>query len=328
LIVQGETEENVRICCQYAANLIDHNLPVVFDVKHLSLLLGMSEDKLVGYIWGDESKLYSIREIPKKNGSKRKLTIPCITLKYIQRWILDNILCGMHVSENSTGFTFGRSILTNARMHLGAEVVINLDIRDFFPSVSVQQVYRLFRYYGYTREISYVFAKLCTYQQQLPQGSPTSPCLSNLACLKLDKRLSALAHSYNAVYSRYADDITFSGRGRLEKLLPIVNQILNEEGFYQNDGKLRILRKGQRQEITGLTINEQRVCVPKAYKRKLKQEIYFCQKYGYEEHQKYIGDYHRYYKEHLYGKAYFVYMIEPEVGKKLLLELEKINWEV
>ena len=328
LLSKHKSDNEVQACMDYAQNLLSHNMPVIFDANHLALLLGMESKVLHAYIWGKENQLYHRVEMPKKQGGTRSLNVPCFTLKIIQRWILDNVLYRMHVSDQAMGFCVGKSIVTNAQSHVGSTVILNMDIKDFFPSITQSNVYSLFRYYGYTKEISFLLAKLCCCNGQLPQGSPASPVISNIMCLKLDKRLSSLARSIHAVYTRYADDITFSGQGNLEKYIGVISQILADEGFTANTKKTRVLRKHQKQEITGLTINENRVCVPKDYKRKLMQEIYYCQKYGYEDHQRHIGDQHRFYKEHLYGKAYYIYMVEPDLGKKLLAELGKINWEV
>ena len=175
--------------------------------------------------------------------------------------------------------------------------------------------------------MSYLFTRLCTYKDALPQGSPTSPYLSNLVCFKLDIRLSMLAQKYCAKYTRYADDMTFSGLKSIHKLIPIVIEILSDEGFEINSKKTRFTDKTQRQEITGLNINSGEVNVPRSYIRKFEQEIYYCIKYGAQNHQKHIGDHHRFYRDHMYGKAYYIHMIEPLLGKKLVNKLDKVNWE-
>ena len=104
-------------------------------------------------------------------------------LKYIQRWILDNILSKIKVSEFATGFCANCSIVDNAKYHINKECVINIDIKDFFPSISFERIFRVFAYYGYTKEVSFFLAKLCTYEDELPQGSPASPMLSNIVNL-------------------------------------------------------------------------------------------------------------------------------------------------
>ena len=142
----------------------------------------------------------------------------------------------------------------------------------------------------------------------------------------MDKRIQLLCKAYSANYSRYADDITISGSGNLEKIKNLVIGIIRDEGFEINSRKTRILYPHQRQEITGLVVNNGIIKVPKEYKRELRKEIYFCKKYGPTSHQEHIGDEHSFLKEHLYGKAYYIKMIEPTVGEELLSELDEIDW--
>ena len=135
LYIEGYDQEYTLACIKYAQNLVNHNFPVVFDFHHLSLLLGMSWESLSCYVFGDIDKVYSTRTIPKRSGGERTLSIPCATLKYIQRWILDNILYIMIVSQYSMAFEKNRSILINAQVHIGSEAILNMDIKDFFPSI-------------------------------------------------------------------------------------------------------------------------------------------------------------------------------------------------
>ena len=114
------------------------------------------------------------------------------------------------------------------------ECLITIDIKDFFPSIRFKTVYRIFSYFGYTNDMAYVFAKLCTKEELLPQGSPTSPYISNIVCLKLDKRLLKLTQSLNADYTRYADDMTISGYKNIDKYIDLIEKIINDEGFQLN----------------------------------------------------------------------------------------------
>lgn len=327
LIQNNKDDRYIIACCNYAAKLIDANLPVIFDNTHLSLLIGITPFNLGKLLYSIDDYCYKEIKIPKKSGGKRTLHIPSVELKYIQRWILDNILYNCHISNCANGFAKNKSILTNAKQHLHSECIINIDLKDFFPSVKFEEVFRIFKYYGYTKELSYTFAKLCTYQGILPQGSPASPALTNIICLKLDKRLLGLAQKYNATYSRYADDITFSGNRSITHLLPIATEIIQNEGFMLNQKKTRISYNHQKQEVTGLIVNGDTVHISKQYKRKLRQEIYYCMKYGVKNHQEKINDNHAFYKEHLYGQAYFIHMIEPDLGEKYLSMLDNIAWE-
>lgn len=319
-------QKYARICVSYAKRLLDSSLPVIFDIDHLCLLIGIKKADLTKFIYADHC-FYTQFQIPKKSGGKRELDVPSADLKYIQRWILDNILSNMHVSEFATGFYDNRSILDNAKRHTGQSYVINMDLKDFFPSISFNKVFMIFKYYGYTKEVSFVLSKLCTFNYHLPQGSPASPYLSNISCLKLDARLSALAQLYHANYSRYADDITFSGTDEIVGIINLSKKIINEEGFIVNDKKTRIAYSHQKQEVTGLIVNNDTVRVDKRYKRKLYQELYYCEKYGVADHMQRINCNKAFFKEHLYGKAYFVNMVEPDEGKKLFEILERIQWD-
>lgn len=313
-------------CIKYAERLIDNALPVIFDLNHLANLLGV-DLKFLTSIMFSEQCYYKEHYIPKKNGNLRALHIPSVTLKYIQRWILDNILSNIKISEYATGFCLEKSILTNAIPHVNKNCVINMDIKDFFPSITIDTIFRIFFYYGYTHEVSFSLAKLCTYEEVLPQGSPTSPYLSNIACLKLDKRLSNLAKKYDASYTRYADDITISGNFGISSCIPIVRLILNEEGFKANESKTRISYKYQRQEVTGLVVNDNKIRINKKYKKAIMQQIYYCLKFGVKSHLNKISNDKFFFKEHIYGKAFFICMVEPEEGRKILNLLDKITWD-
>lgn len=323
----GKSEKYAIVCCNYASNLLNSNLPVLFDNSHLALALGITPFDFGKLLYSIDDYCYHEIKIPKKNGGVRTLDIPSMDLKYIQRWILDNILNKLHVSDYANGFVKNRSILTNAQNHIHSECVVNIDLKDFFPTVKFEQVFRIFKYYGYTKEVSYTLSKLCTYRGILPQGSPASPAITNIICLKLDKRLSALARKYEATFSRYADDITFSGKKAIVHLLPYAINIICDEGFAVNLDKTHTSFQHQRQEVTGLIVNGDKVHVSQKFKKRLRQEIYYCKKYGVQSHLKHINDRHSFYKEHMYGQAYFINMVEPSLGQELLRLLDSISWE-
>lgn len=326
LIQENYEKEYISKCKEYAERLLTNGLPVIFDIVHLSKLIGTSVEFINKLVFSPYL-FYKEVHIPKKSGGTRILNIPSLELKYIQRWILDNILSKIGVSEYAIGFCKDCSIIDNAKFHLNKQCVINIDIQDFFPSISFDRVFKVFAYYGYTKEVSFFLAKLCTYEDKLPQGSPASPMLSNIVNLKLDKRLSALAKTYEASYSRYADDITFSGNSGIKNIIKLAISVLNEEGYEINQRKTRIAYGHQRQEVTGIIVNGEKLSVNKKYKRKLNQEIYYCLKFGVKHHMEQTNNTKAFYKEHLYGKAYFVYMVEPEIGKIMLKKLDGIQWD-
>ena len=322
----GYNTQYVEKCIEYAQRLLINKMPVIFDTKHLALLIGINIQDLTKMVFCEEL-FYSKTHIPKKSGGTRELDIPSYDMKYIQRWILNNILYHVNVSESAVGFCCNKSIVDNAKKHLNQYCIVNMDIQDFFPSISFERVYRIFSYYGYTNEVSFILAKLCTFQNRLPQGSPASPYISNIVCLKLDARLSALAQKYESNYSRYADDLSFSGGNDIKSIIKPVSKILDDEGFRVNDNKTRIAYPYQRQEVTGLLVNGDTVRVSKKYKKDLFQELYYCLKFGVQSHMEKTGCDKTFFKEHIYGKIYFVNMVEPSTAQKMFEIASKIQWD-
>ncbi len=322
---QGYGEYYLTKCIRYATRLLDNSLPVIFDIKHLALLIGIAASDLTRMIFSEE-RFYSQAKIPKKNGGYRELNIPSVELKYIQRWILDHILSNIKISDYATGFCTNKSILDNARVHLNKHCIVNLDIKDFFPSITFERVYRIFSYYGYTNEVSFALAKLCTFRGKLPQGSPASPCISNICCLRLDVRLNAVACKYEATYSRYADDITFSGNNDIKTIVSVASQIIADEQYSVNKKKIRIAYPHQRQEVTGLLVNGSQVRIPKSYKRSLYQQLFYCSKFGVQSHLEKINCNKAFFKEHIYGKIYFVNLVEPREARKMFSLANEIDW--
>lgn len=316
----------VRLCMEYAERLVENRIPVIFDKSHLAQLFGMELRelaKLTRHIKGQ----YHERVVPKKNGGKRILLVPSQRLKEIQQWILEEILYQIPISPFSKGFVRGVSILDNARIHESQECIMHMDIQDFFSSISFERVFRIFYYHGYTREVSYYLARLCTDGHVLPQGAPTSPYLANIVCIRLDKRLSSLASKHSASYSRYADDIAISGGNEITKLATLVKLIIDDEGFATNDKKYRVQFRHQRQKVTGLIVNT-KARVPREIERYLRQQIYYCNQYGVFEHLKKTRNLNRSgFKEHLYGLASFIKMVDNEKGLTYFDKLNEILWD-
>ena len=319
-------EDYIKLCSDYAQNLLNNHMPVIFDFKHLSLLLGLESAALAFYMFADEDFFYKETAIPKRNGGIRIIDIPSERLKSIQKWILNKILYNIDIHECCYGFCRGKSIYDNALLHTNKDCVLNLDLKNFFPSIKQSEVFNIFYNKGYTKRVSYYLAKLLTKDGRLPQGSPASPMISNIVAKHLDMRLYKLARCYKVSYSRYADDITFSGASNVKNLIPIVTEIIREEGFEVNEKKTRYAYYYQRQEVTGLIVNK-KVSISKEYMKELKKEIYYCQKYGVSSHLEKTNNHRSFFKEYLYGKAYFVNMVDKDVGQKILEQLDKIMWE-
>lgn len=320
-----------ELCIEYAERLLNNNLPVIFDREHLSLLLGV-EYNYVNKVMLFNDRFYRVYKVKKKNGGYREISIPNVRLRYIQRWILDNILYRISVSEDVTGFVPEKSIVDNATKHTNKELVMAFDIKDFFPSVNIERIFNIFYYYGYTKEISYCLARICTLNDELPQGAPTSPYLANIVCRKMDIRIKCLCDKIDADFTRYADDITISGKKNIIEYLDIIKSIVIDEGFSINNDKTRAMYRNRQQRITGLIVNNNKVSVPKDKIRYLRQQIYYIKKFGVTRHLQKIqsksNDYcYANIKEHLYGLAYFIKMVDKEKGDKFISDMDKIDWK-
>ncbi len=262
-------------------------LPEIADAKALAdaMGIGLAELRFLAYNRAlTRVSHYQRFRIPKKSGGERQISAPMPRLKRVQYWILDNILARVPIHPAAQGFAPGRSILTNAAPHVGRGVVINLDLKDFFPTLTWKRVKGKFLGLGYPEAVATVLALICTEPDQdeveldgvrlyaargprrLPQGAPTSPALTNLICWRLDRRLSGLAAKLGFTYTRYADDMTFSASGeaagKASLLLKFVGEIVAAEGFTVHPDKTRVMRAHSRQEVTGLVVNE-RIGVPR-----------------------------------------------------------------
>ena len=320
------TAEEKQLIEEYNQRLTDNNVPVIYNLRHLRQLLGIHKSAQERLFGTQKRQSYRVFYIPKRNGDSRKIEAPSDELKMIQLWIKENILDKFAVSQYAKGFVRGVSIYDNASQHVGKELVINIDLKDFFPSIKYGEIYKIFKYIGYTDSVSKLLTNLCTNNRHvLPQGSPASPVISNLVSLKLDKRLGKLAEKIDASYTRYADDITFSGKESMKKYVKVIKKIIREEGYKINKEKFRLQYSYQRQEVTGLIVND-KVSVPNKYKKELDNAIYYCKKYGVIDHMKKINCEKGFYKEHLYGLAYFIKMVDKEKGENYLTRLDEIDW--
>lgn len=314
-------------------------LPVLPDIRTLASAMGvpLAELRFLAY----ERALSRISHyqrflIPKKAGGHRLISAPMPRLKRAQYWILDNILAKVPVHDAAHGFVPGRSIVTNASAHIGRDVVVNLDLKDFFPTLSWRRIKGKFQGLGYSEPLATLLALICTEPdideieldgerlfvrkgpRRLPQGAPTSPALTNLICLRLDKRLSGLAATLGFTYTRYADDLTFSASGdaagKTGTLLKAVDDIVKAEGFIIHPDKTRIMRSHRRQEVTGLVVND-RVSVPRDTLRRFRALLHQIEKtgpdgksWGKSSNVLLAAD----------GFAHFVHMVDREVGLPLI----------
>jgi len=217
---------------------------------------------------------YASFTIAKRDGSPREILAPCRSLKHIQRRILARIVAPLDTHDAAHGFRRGRGIATNAAPHANQEMVLSIDLADFFPSISAKRVYGLFRKLGWPQNLASMLTRLTTFRGCLPQGAPTSPALANLIARRLDQRLTGLARRRNLAYTRYADDLTLSGAAeQTRNAFPMIRRIIAEEGFLVNEKKVRLMRRGRRQTVTGLVVND-RLATPREYRRRVRAAIH------------------------------------------------------
>ena len=316
---QDYSAEYINVCVEYAARLFERELPVIFDADHLFRVLKMYNIK---------QDSYQEFVIAGKRGKRRIISAPSKNLKMRQRWILDHILYKIPVAQCCEGFRKNHSIFTNAKKHIGYQQSLNMDIKDFFPSITRDKVFWVFYEMGYSKDAAGCFAELCCHEEKLPQGAPTSPYLANIVCRGMDRQLMEFAEKHGLVYTRYADDMSFSGDCELSELGEEIAAIISEHGFAVNPEKTRIYKGNKRKLITGIIVKEDGLSVPRDFKRKLRQEIYYCKKFGAAGHlentksEKMVN-----FREYLYGKAFYIKMVEPVTGQKFLNELNEIQWD-
>ena len=350
-----------------AANrLIENKLPLLRKHNELAEAVNLTIPQLKGLCYQREvatNLSYSHFTIAKRNGTPRQIWSPIPRLKFVQRWILHNILNNLTTHGAAHGFIRGKSIVTNAAVHSNSELLIKLDVKDFFPSVSWRRVKGVFRHAGYPEQIATLLALLCTesprqvVQQDgvtyyvalgdraLPQGAPTSPALTNIVCLNLDRRLTGLAEKLGLRYSRYADDLTFSvpaiddaqpksstkatastvkkqadmqHNKMIGQLLGSVHKILREEGFALNNDKTRVIRKGSQQQVTGMVVNGQGVPrVSRQIKKMLRAAVHNLEAGGKLRADETFNT--------LSGYAAWIASAEPELGHIYLDRIERLQ---
>ncbi len=308
---KGISDDIINSYLQYIKLLNKNNAPVIFEFSHLAELLGIKKCYLATMINSSES-YYRSFFIPKRKGGERHITAPYPSLLLCQRWIYKNILLAQPVHKSAHGFIQGRSIITNAEKHLSTRCLLKMDFKNFFPSIKINWVVNFFYKLGYAKNVSYYLASLCCYKGELGQGSATSPYLTNILLFSLDGRLSKLSLSYNLNYSRYADDITFSGNYIPYKLISIVTEIIKDYGLKVNSEKTILHTKPGKRIVTGLSVTGDKLKLPRKAKREIRKELFYINKYGYLSHIAKKKITNPFYLDSLKGKLTFWKQIEPD----------------
>lgn len=326
--VEGDTDKLARAA-----------LPVLHNAHELANAMGVTLPELRFLSFERRvSRISHYRRfaMPKKTGGERIISAPMPRVKRLQYWVLDNILAKVPLHPAAHGFIPGRSIVSNAQPHVGKAVVINLDLKNFFPSVGLARVKGVFRELGYSEQLATTLGLLCTEtpteevsvdgekffvasgERALPQGAPSSPALTNILCRRLDARVQGCAEKLGFTYTRYADDLTFSGdaaaRKQAGKLLWRVKQIIADEGFTPHPEKQHVMGAGHRQGVTGIVVN-QKLSLERDTLRRFRATLFQVEKDGPAGKQ-WNGNENV--LDALEGYAQFVRMVDAEKGAPLL----------
>lgn len=242
-------------------------------------------------------KRFKTFSIPKKSGGVREISAPVEVLRSMLHYVNIALASMYNPKQCVTGFTEGRSIVDNARMHVRQNYVLNIDLSDFFTSIAQARVWKRLQVkpYNLASDVASVIAGLCSIEYRgedgsaryvLPQGAPTSPILSNIICERLDYKLTKLAKDFGVNYSRYADDMTFSSMHNVYhengEFITSLKRIISEENFKMNEKKTRLQKRGARQEVTGLNVTSH-VNVTRKYVNWIRTMLHIWEKYGYQE---------------------------------------------
>ena len=264
--------------------------------QDIARLLDVPDKQLVYHLYIESPhRRYAAFQIPKKTGGTRDILAPVSGLKIIQQKLNQALQAVYDPKPSVHGFVEGRNIVSNARLHARQRHIFNIDLRNFFPTINFGRVRGLFMAQPYNRNdaVATVLAQICCFNNQLPQGAPTSPVVSNMLCAKMDTQLQRLARKYRCTYTRYADDLTFS-TPRLQFPKPIMTMsgetgpaevgdelasIIRSNGFEINEKKVRLLGRGRRQEVTGLVTNRF-PNVPRRYVREIRAILHALETYG------------------------------------------------
>jgi RNA-directed DNA polymerase len=305
----GFTSDEISAWLKYARNLDKQNLPIIYDQVHFSLFVGYKVEYL-RRISNSQKHFYRTFEIPKRSGGKRTISEPLPSLKEIQRWILDNILIHVPVSSYSKAFIKRRSIKANAAYHIDREILLTIDLEDFFGSLKYPKIHSMFSRLGYANDVSTMLSNICTLDKKLPQGAPTSPTISNILLILVDKRIANFTNKHGIRYTRYADDMAFSGAFEPGMVVKFVRKVLAQNRLRLNEKKIRVMKGHQRQLVTGIVVNE-KLQAPRVIRRKLRQSVYYIEKFGLASHLDKTENKNANHIRHLMGLANHILFLNP-----------------
>ena len=245
--------------------------------------LGFSAKTLYGLSNNLEKHYHNVL-IPKRDGSKRKLSVPDLILKSVQKSIADNILSQYPISSYAKAYKIGSNVQRNAQPHVGKKKILKLDIEGFFDHILYSQVKNIvFCEEKFAEPIRVLLTMLCYYKESLPQGAPTSPAITNIIMYDFDETVGAFCNEKKIAYTRYCDDMTFSGDFDEGEVIAFVKGELCKLGLFLKNRKTAVIPASKRQTVTGVVVNE-KLNITKDYKKKIRQEMHYIQKFGLDEH--------------------------------------------
>jgi RNA-directed DNA polymerase len=324
---QGLCLEQATLLSKYAVTLEEQYLPVIFELEHLSNLLGIDFPYLKGVV-RSSCIFYRSFHLNKRSGGERLINSPYPKLAYIQDWIKTNLLDKLDVSDNAYAYVKGRCNIDNARHHVGKVELLKLDLEDFFGHIKEDSVTLIFESLGYSNKLSKQLSKICCINGCLPQGACTSPVLSNLILREMDLDLSTISIENKFKYSRYADDIFFSADVISKEVINEIRNIIKSYGFVVNEKKVRHIVGNKRKVITGLCVDNSRVRVTKRDRREFRKIAYYLLKNGISQFNGDKGELSPLYIDQVIGKAQYILNVETDndyvkVTLEKLLELRK-----
>ena len=305
----GYTSENIKRCLDYAEILIKSDLPVIYNTSHLSALVGYRKEYIKRAVIYTPH-FYRDFKVKKKNGDFRFISEPLPSLKEIQEWILINILEKIEVSSFAKAYRKKVKLIENVRFHTNQPKLVTLDLKDFFSSIKTKHVQEIFLSLGYSFQLSNLLSKLCTKENCLPQGAPTSPYISNIFFRNVDEMIIKYCLPKNIRYTRYADDLSFSGDFDEIGLISFVEEKITPLNLSLQKEKLKIMMPNQRQTVKGIVVNKKPQVV--YHKRNnIRLEMYYIMKFGFKNHMRFKNIKKSNYLEHLLGKINFVLHLNP-----------------
>ncbi|MGY6648573.1 reverse transcriptase family protein [Wenyingzhuangia sp. IMCC45574] len=327
------------------ARLQKNGFPIIHNAEQLAAKMNISVNELRFLSFSRKnSKVthYNRFHIAKKSGGVRLISAPKPKLKKAQHWILEEVLDKADIHNKAHGCIKGKSIKTNAAPHVSKAIVINQDLKNFFPSISYKRIKGVFSSFGYSDQVATILALLCSEpkildisvlgenyfaqrgERFLPQGSPCSPAISNILCKRLDYRLEGIAKKYGFEYTRYVDDLTFSTNDKKTTAIPSIlkysKKIVQEENLNLHPDKLRIMHTGVRQEVTGVVVNE-KLNINKAALKRFRALLFQIEKDGIQGK---AWNGRGNVLAQIHGYANFIYQIDPEKGTKYKEQVNRI----